>query len=1281
MSGAAGRLPTALNADILFFEKQETLCGDRVEKEARMTFLDLHRKKGHAAGRTSQPEDVNQFTQTTSLMCGFLGSRGNRTGPLIRHSLALLNLLKANHKNAVLAFEYSRLLLQLADDDEVLAKLVAHSAPKVFALAMESRLHADEQASAEWGGAGPADLGPPIHSNCCQLLAAMASTCKASSAVARDCLAVLLRLCSRHHADTLEDVFQVLHELAERFDSFEVLLGVKDQLLGVLQSGQYSSSHQIRLVAALQGTLRKGLHVAKEAADVPLPFESSSGDAGAAVQRAALLRQHVQARQQQQQHDLEQVFALLDEEVTDAADACATAPPVFVVADTRIAEGRPDYYTSIAEAVKAARVNAVINIAAGEFHEDVVVDKPLTLRGKGSSTVLRPVVGPTGRAALRGGADGRGDAGAEDPHAPGGAAVLQGSPILRHCRLTDLKVLSSTPLVLDCTVRLLAVEGAAGGVYYRNVLQSPAPLHVPAVRAASSGHPCFMGNSVTGEGAPAAVEVTGPTTTCRWRFNTFADTAVAFGVAEGARPECEANHFRGARVAAIHCQTGGGGTFTRNCISEAEVGVHTQSRADPTFVHNLLFDCSGPARTRTACAVRVDAAGAGRFLRNALWDNAHAAAIVATDGAPRLRDNSVLLSTKPRGTNVDAQGIVVQDGGKGELIGNEVYGIGTAGVSIAGGARPNVLRNHVHGCWAAAVRVSDGGGGVLKQNVIARTPRGVVLLSKADPMLDGNTITGATDAGVHAADGALGRLQHNSIVENKTNVVVAAGAAPVLEHNTISRSSSAGVHVHSGGLGTFRANDIADHPTAGVLVEDGGQGQFDSNRIHDNPRTGVLMRNGMAEFHKNVIIDSDVGVLCSAQSHGLFSMNFIRNHREHGLKVEGRSRTRFQRNTIAHVPHAAVLLAAQACPVLTDNDIGFCQGPAVHCTEQSTGSFAGNTIHDHRGPGFLVDDSCPEIRGCTISEGASEAVLYRNKGQGALTKCQILKHKGTCVAVTDQSNPVIMDNVISDGAGDGIVVSESRAQIQRNQLFRLVGFGLRLHDKGISNFAHCEVGSARVCLSIAEGCGGKFEGLNLHDAEEVLMSLHTSEYLEFRDCTFHRSAQDGVMVHNGAPQFFDNEFKENAGVACKILVDAKPGPLLSNNAFTGNAVAIQCTHYRAEYQTGNAFAANRQAIRVADKAAPGEGRAPSPDEECGARDTDGEMDAASAVFAIRTGSFKKVKRGNAASSPSRKMGFGGGGWHSRRRQEAFEYGAAGHVLDWRGLQGPGATDVRSLNRE
>ena len=92
----------------------------------------------------------------------------------------------------------------------------------------------------------------------------------------------------------------------------------------------------------------------------------TSGDAGAAVQRAALLRQHVQARQQQQQHDLEQVFALLDEEVTDAADACATAPPVFVVADTRIAEGRPDYYTSIAEAVKAARVNAVINIAAGD---------------------------------------------------------------------------------------------------------------------------------------------------------------------------------------------------------------------------------------------------------------------------------------------------------------------------------------------------------------------------------------------------------------------------------------------------------------------------------------------------------------------------------------------------------------------------------------------------------------------------------------------------------------------------------------------------------------------------------------------------------------------------------------------------------------------------------------------------------------------------------------------------------------------------------------------------
>jgi nitrous oxidase accessory protein NosD len=58
------------------------------------------------------------------------------------------------------------------------------------------------------------------------------------------------------------------------------------------------------------------------------------------------------------------------------------------------------FFNSIQAAINAAQPGATVTVGAGSFYENVVVDKPLTLRGAGTSTVLYPSVShpecPTG---------------------------------------------------------------------------------------------------------------------------------------------------------------------------------------------------------------------------------------------------------------------------------------------------------------------------------------------------------------------------------------------------------------------------------------------------------------------------------------------------------------------------------------------------------------------------------------------------------------------------------------------------------------------------------------------------------------------------------------------------------------------------------------------------------------------------------------------------------------------------------------------------------------------
>ncbi|ETX26874.1 right-handed parallel beta-helix repeat-containing protein [Roseivivax isoporae] len=271
---------------------------------------------------------------------------------------------------------------------------------------------------------------------------------------------------------------------------------------------------------------------------------------------------------------------------------------------------------------------------------------------------------------------------------------------------------------------------------------------------------------------------------------------------------------------------------------------------------NLVLDRAAPAfllsfgRTRIAGA-EVRVAG-GRPDRDAVRPFLAGVG----QGSLALRDSTLSglgfgTETYSAGVSLSGRGLL-RGGDAAPMTGNTFRDV--RGVVFAGIDAPRVLGNRFEGARGTALQLSDGAGGVVRDNTFAGTGGGHALRVSNMSGLEvaSNSFRGGAGKAVRVDDGA----RDVTLVENfargfaGTAITVAEGARCTrLSYNVVSANDGGGIRADGAGALILEGNVIAGNAGAGIAIADQ---QADAaallvhNTLQDN-RSGIR-GTGLAEL-------------------------------------------------------------------------------------------------------------------------------------------------------------------------------------------------------------------------------------------------------------------------------------------------------------------------------------------------------------------------------------------------------------------------------------------------
>ena len=396
-----------------------------------------------------------------------------------------------------------------------------------------------------------------------------------------------------------------------------------------------------------------------------------------------------------------------------ARGAARTEPPTHVVDPFH----RGDF-TTISEAITAARPGDRILVRPGLYTESLVIDKPLEILGDGPPgdiqvhardahvVVFRANISRIANLTLR-------QAGGEGTWH--GADIGQGRLELEGCDITS----HSGPCV--------AIHGGADPRLRRNTIHDG---KTAGVIVGDQGLGILEDNDIT------------------------ANAHAGVGIETGGNPTLRRNTIHDGKTAGVIVRDQGLGILEDNDITaNASAGVAIQTGGNPTLRRNTIHDGK-------YVGVWVYDQGLGILEDNDITANASAGVAIKTGGNPTLRRNTI--------HDGKHAGVWVYDQGLGILEDNDITANASAGVAIKTGGNPTLRRNTIHDGKTAGVYVYDQGLGILEDNdITANASAGVAITTGGNPTLRRNRINRNEYQAIWIHRGGKGVVEDNDLTGNK----------------------------------------------------------------------------------------------------------------------------------------------------------------------------------------------------------------------------------------------------------------------------------------------------------------------------------------------------------------------------------------------------------------------------------------------------------------------------------------------------------------------------------
>ncbi|MDJ1131386.1 right-handed parallel beta-helix repeat-containing protein [Streptomyces iconiensis] len=436
---------------------------------------------------------------------------------------------------------------------------------------------------------------------------------------------------------------------------------------------------------------------------------------------------------------------------------------------------RTGEYASLSAALEVAGDGDVLTVAPGTYRENLVIERPVTLRGPERAAAGSVRIAPPDGVAL----------------AVRAAALVQ-----------DLQIEGQ-----DSAVPAVLVEDAAPELAGLRVMtRSAAGIEVragarPTVRRCTVDNPAGLGLSISGAAGGVYEEC-----------EVVAAGQSGIAVRDGARPRlshCRVHHASGAGISL----QGEGTTAEAVGCEVYEIkgsGVRVAARASGHFTDCLVHRTSADGVTLDTDAVLTLAdCDIHDIPENAVDLRSRSVLTLTRSKVRRFGRNG--LSVWDPGTRVDANSceihdstgdypaVWISDGATAVLDTCRVHTVPDALFVLDRGSRADVLDSDLSQVRGTAVSVSDG----------------------AVVQLDDCRISKAGTGAWFRDHGTGGVLNGCTIDSAATGVIVTKGADPTVERCTVSSATEAGFYVSAEGRGTFHNCRVTGSRGYGFHVIDG----------------------------------------------------------------------------------------------------------------------------------------------------------------------------------------------------------------------------------------------------------------------------------------------------------------------------------------------------------------------------------------------------------------------------------------------------------------------------
>ncbi|MET8059081.1 right-handed parallel beta-helix repeat-containing protein [Streptomyces microflavus] len=454
--------------------------------------------------------------------------------------------------------------------------------------------------------------------------------------------------------------------------------------------------------------------------------------------------------------------------------------------------GPGDRFSTIGEALAAARTGALISVRPGTYAENLVIHTRVTLTAaEGRGTVeIRPRSGSVialradavmlSELTLRGGDAElpavdvrRGQAAFDGCEIVGAAwtAMLAGgtgSLALRDCRVSNpqgagIVVTSTTPTTVEsCTLEHLGTSGIVLAE------QGEARIRDCTVRGA-------RGNGL-----------------------------LANGETRGTVEDCDISSTDKPSIA---LEENSAVSVVRTVVHDTSTGVHLSSAGRTTLEDVRVTGASG-----NGIAL---AKGADPVLRRCR--------------VSRVRGHGMVVTDRARGTFEDCW----VDGAQG------------AALRVAGASSPALTGLTVRDCEGAGLLLEEDSAPELDRLEVIGSSPAVALLGGANPLLRRARLVEPAGDGIVATRDARGRVEDCEIVRPKgAGVRVASGSTLYLAGGGVSDTATSGLIVEDGGNVTVRDFRVEISGEEGVVVAAGGELTANRTTVHAPKGHGFLLQEG-----------------------------------------------------------------------------------------------------------------------------------------------------------------------------------------------------------------------------------------------------------------------------------------------------------------------------------------------------------------------------------------------------------------------------------------------------